>query len=83
MRYGENPREVIERVKRRIEEVKPGLLSFLESSLKNSSITIQAVLSEKEEQQNTLYTSEEKFEHMLKKNPNLVKLKERFNLDFE
>ncbi len=64
-------------------EVKPGLLSFLESSLKNSSISIQAVLSEKEEKQNTLYTSEEKFKHMTKKNPNLVKLKERFNLDFE
>jgi DNA polymerase-3 subunit gamma/tau len=64
-------------------EVKPELLRFLVSTLKNSSIRIEAVLSESEEKQNPLYTSEEKFEHMLRKNPNLVKLKERFNLDFE
>ena len=28
-------------------------------------------------------TAEEKFDHMLRKNPSLGKLKERFNLDFE
>jgi DNA polymerase III subunit gamma/tau len=64
-------------------EIKPGLVTFLESSLNNNQFTIEPVVLETEEKQNSLYTSEEKFEHMVKKNPNLGKLKERFNLDFE
>lgn len=64
-------------------EIKPDLVSFLVSSLRNNQFSIDPVILETEEKQNSLYTSEEKFDHMLKKNPNLVKLKERFNLDFE
>ena len=64
-------------------EIKSDLLNFLESSLKNNQLTIESVLAEPEEQQNTLYTAKEKYDHMLKKNPILGKLKERFNLDFE
>ena len=64
-------------------EIKPDLVSYLESALRNNQFSIEPVISETEEKQNSLYTSEEKFDHMQKKNPNLVKLKERFNLDFE
>jgi len=64
-------------------DIKPELLLYLEKSLKNNQFKIIPVIAEVEEQQNTLYTSEEKFDHMLKKNPELGKLKERFNLDFE
>jgi len=64
-------------------EIKPDLLNFLESSLHNNQFKIIPILSEEEEKQNNLYTAEEKYDHMLKKNPSLGKLKERFNLDFE
>jgi hypothetical protein len=40
-------------------------------------------VQEVERNENILYTAEEKYDHMIKKNPNLGKLKERFNLDFE
>ena len=65
------------------QEIRPDLASYLVSALKNNQFSIDPVLSGTEVKQNSLYTSEEKFDHMLKKNPNLVKLKERFNLDFE
>lgn len=64
-------------------DIKPRLLAFLENALQNNQFKIFPVISTEEEKQNTLYTSEEKFDHMLKKNPELGKLKERFNLDFE
>jgi len=64
-------------------DIKPELLVYLEKALQNNQFKILPVIAETEEQQNTLYTSEEKFDHMVKKNPELGKLKERFNLDFE
>jgi DNA polymerase-3 subunit gamma/tau len=64
-------------------DIKPLLLSYLEKGLQNNQFKLFPVISKQEEQQNSLYTSEEKYDHMLKKNPELGKLKERFNLDFE
>jgi DNA polymerase-3 subunit gamma/tau len=64
-------------------DIKPDLLAFLEEALQNNQFKLIPVINEEEERQNTLYTPEEKFEHMKKKNPELGKLKERFNLDFE
>ncbi len=64
-------------------DIKPGLCEYLEKALQNNRFIILPVIETKEEKRNSLYTSEEKFDHMLKKNPNLGKLKERFNLDFE
>ena len=64
-------------------DIKPELSLYLEKALQNNQFKILPVIAETEEQQNTLYTSEEKFDHMVKKNPELGKLKERFNLDFE
>ncbi len=64
-------------------DIKPELVSFLEKALQNNQFRLLPVVTEEDRQQNALYTSEEKFDHMLKKNPDLGKLKERFNLDFE
>ena len=64
-------------------EIKPDLLTFLEDSFKNNQFEVITVLAKADEKQNNLYTAEEKFDHMLRKNPSLGKLKERFNLDFE
>lgn len=64
-------------------DIKPDLIAYLENALQNNQFKLLPVISENEEKKTTLYTSEEKFDHMLKKNPDLGKLKERFNLDFE
>lgn len=65
------------------QDIKSRLVSFLETALQNNQFKVLPVISEVEEQRTTLYTSEEKYDHMIKKNPELGKLKERFNLDFE
>jgi len=64
-------------------DIKQDLVSFLEDALQNTQFKIIPVVQEVESNENILYTSEEKYDHMIKKNPNLGKLKERFNLDFE
>ncbi len=64
-------------------EIRQDLMEFLEASLRNNLFRIEPVVSETEQKQNNLYTPEQKYDHMLKKNPNLGKLKKRFNLDFE
>ena len=59
------------------------LKAFLIKELKNSRIEIVTSVSEREEEKKSLYTDEDKFLHLSKKNPNLGKLKQQFNLDFE
>ncbi len=64
-------------------DIKHDLVSYLEDTLQNTQFRIIPVVQEVEGNENLLYTSEEKYDHMIKKNPILGKLKERFNLDFE
>ncbi len=64
-------------------DIKQVLVSYLEDALQNTQFKIITVVQEVEGNENILYTSEEKYDHMIKKNPNLGILKERFNLDFE
>jgi DNA polymerase-3 subunit gamma/tau len=61
---------------------KPSLLNYLRSSLKNFSIDVNARVDEQTVVKRP-YTSQEKFQHMAAKNPQLVELKKRFNLDFD
>lgn len=63
--------------------VKADLLEYLKRELNNDSIQLTAVVEEKEDNGNSLYTDEEKFKHLAQKNPNLTKFKQQFNLDFE
>ena len=64
-------------------DIKQDLVCYLEDALQNTQFKIIPVVQEVDSNENILYTSEEKYDHMIKKNPNLGKLKERFNLDFE
>jgi DNA polymerase-3 subunit gamma/tau len=65
-----------------IRNIKTNLLTYLKKSLNNFSLDIVTTITEIVEI-NKLYTSEDKFDHMAKKNPELIKLKQQFNLDFE
>ena len=58
------------------------LLNFLRSELKNFGIDLQTKLLE-QIQKKRLYTSNEKYLHMLEKNPNLEEFRKRFNLDLD
>ncbi len=69
--------------KEKINEIRNELLSFLKTELKNSIIDLKLVITDLEEENNKLYTSEDKFKHMLSKNEDLNKLKQEFNLDLE
>lgn len=65
-----------------IQNIKTNLLTYLKKSLNNFSIDIVTSITEIVEG-SKLYTAQDKFEHMAKKNPELLKLKQQFNLDFE
>ncbi|HEX3006952.1 MAG TPA: hypothetical protein VHO90_04990 [Bacteroidales bacterium] len=65
-----------------IRSIKVNLLNYLKRNLNNNSLDIVTCITEKVEG-NRLYTAEDKFDHMAKKNPELLKLKQQFNLDFE
>jgi DNA polymerase-3 subunit gamma/tau len=60
------------------------MLHFLKNELQNDQLDINwEVLKEETPKKNKLYTAEDKFKHLEKKNQNLQKLKQDFNLDFE
>jgi DNA polymerase III subunit gamma/tau len=63
-------------------QIKHQLLYYLKDQLQNQSIDIQASVPE-ETTNNKLYTPADKFNRMVEKNPDLNKLKQQFNLDFE
>ncbi len=64
-----------------VNSIKPQLVSFLRRELKNSKIELVTKVTEKVKNK-IIYTDTDKFEAMAKKNPNLIKLKQKFNLDF-
>lgn len=61
---------------------KPILLDYLKSQLNNYVLQVNATVTEQVKEVH-LYTDKEKFKEMLKQNPDLLYLKEKFNLDFE
>jgi DNA polymerase-3 subunit gamma/tau len=63
-----------------LQSEKVEFLNFLRSRLKNFDL---AIITEKVERkiQNRLYTSNEKYQYMLSKNPKLEEMRKRFNLD--
>lgn len=58
------------------------ILNFLRTELKNFSIDLKTKQVE-QTQKKRLYTSSEKYQHMLEKNPNLDEFRKRFNLDLD
>ncbi len=61
--------------------IKPELVSWLRKELHNSKISLVTKIAQKKRGR-IIYTDEEKYAEMLKKNPNLALLKQKFNLDF-
>jgi hypothetical protein len=64
-----------------IDSVKPELVSWLRKELKNSKIQLLTLISQTEKDK-IIYTDSEKYNEMLKKNPKLALLKQKFKLDF-
>ena len=58
------------------------LLNFLRVQLQNFSIDIVTKHIEQTNKKR-LYTSTEKYQHMVEKNPNLEEFRKRFNLDLD
>jgi DNA polymerase III, subunit gamma and tau len=56
------------------------LLSYLRRQLHNTKIQMQVRLAEASEREHQIYTTEEKFEYLAKKNPLILKLKEDYDL---
>ncbi|MBE7176837.1 MAG: DNA polymerase III subunit gamma/tau [Mucilaginibacter polytrichastri] len=65
-----------------IQEEKLDLLNHLRSTLQNFALDFEITVIEPQKRKQ-LYTSQEKYQHMAEKNPNLAELKKRFNLDIE
>jgi hypothetical protein len=65
-----------------IASIKPELISWLRTELKNSKVELATVITETSREK-IIYTDSEKYLEMLKKNPKLDILKDRFKLDFE
>ena len=61
---------------------KPDLLNYLRTTLRNFDIEVNARVDEQVVVKRP-YTSQEKFNHMAAKNPQLAELRKMFNLDFD
>lgn len=67
-----------------VSRIKPGLLSFLRDVLNNSFLELRENLAELEHvEKPTLVSDNERLKSMAEKNPSLMKLKNKFNLDFD
>ncbi len=64
-----------------INKIKPDLVSWLRKELRNTSIELITDIVVQESEYKP-YSENEKLAEMVKKNPNLAMLKQRFNLDF-
>ena len=58
------------------------LLNYLRTTLRNFALTLEPVVTEVI-QERKLYTSRDKYAHMVEKNPKLEDLRKLFNLDFD
>ena len=64
-----------------LDDHKSNLLKHLRSTLKNSSIYLKQIVKESEKVE-LIYTPEEKFKYMANKNPVLLELKKRFDMNY-
>lgn len=62
--------------------IKADLANFLRQELKNDNLKIVTFVPETNKEK-ALYTDEDKYKYLTEKNPNINKLKQRLNLDFE
>jgi hypothetical protein len=64
-----------------INSIKTDLLSYLRIELKNSLIQLNTVIAQNTRRR-IIYTDAEKYDELLKKNPQLAFLRQKLNLDF-
>jgi len=65
-----------------LEKEKQNILEFLRTRLSNHSISFEYHIEEMPNEAH-LYTTKDKFNKLAEKNPNLLELKKRLNLDFD
>jgi hypothetical protein len=65
-----------------VRQIKPDLVAWLRKELRNSSIELVHII-EKVESVRNMFSDSEKLKMMIEKNPELMELKQRFNLDFK
>ena len=66
------------------DSVKVQLLNYLRKELSNNSISLKTMTEEKEGNgKKLIYTPEEKYLYLARKNPALEKFKQQFNLELE
>ncbi len=58
------------------------ILNFLRTRLRNFSVTLEPIIAEVNSERK-LYTSKDKYQHMVEKNPKLDELRKIFNLDLD
>jgi DNA polymerase-3 subunit gamma/tau len=66
-----------------IRNIRPGLVSYIKEATEFTDVEIFTEVSENKENEKKIYTEQDKMDFLLKKNPELGKLKARFNLDFD
>jgi hypothetical protein len=66
-----------------IEKEKPVMMEYIRKELNNFHVQLHLAHTTDENNQQILYTSRDKFKKLAEKNPHLLTLKQRFNLDLE
>ncbi len=66
-----------------IKNIKSDLVEYIRGATGLSSVEILTEVSENEQIEKKIYTEQDKLEFLVNKNPELGKLKTRFNLDFD
>lgn len=64
-------------------EIKNRLVNFLHRELQNSKIDIELEVIESDSTENKLYTTKDKYDYLVQKNPALASMKQQLNLDFD
>jgi DNA polymerase-3 subunit gamma/tau len=66
-----------------IEKEKPVMMEYIRKELNNFHLQLHLTQTTDENNQQILYTSRDKFKKLAEKNPHLLTLKQKFNLDLE
>ena len=66
-----------------IKDEKTKLLGYLKAKLENDSISLTVDVIPLKEEEMKAYTDEDKFKKMVKKNPQLINLKNKFDLEID
>jgi len=66
-----------------LEKEKVEMMTFIREQLNNYAIQLEIVLQKNDDDSAFLYTSKEKFKKMAEKNPAIIKLRDKLNLDLD